>query len=60
MKTGMKTGMKTMPATDNAPTCQTTCTCCGDVEWPCFLVLGRCRMCQARRRDDRRANGGQP
>jgi len=28
---------------------------CGDTEWPCFLVDDLCRMCQARRRDERRA-----
>jgi hypothetical protein len=31
-----------------------TCTRCHDTEWPCFLVDGLCRMCQARRRDERR------
>jgi hypothetical protein len=33
-----------------------TCKCCGDIEWPCFLVDALCRMCQARRRDARRVN----
>lgn len=32
-----------------------TCDRCGDTEWPCFLVDALCRMCQARRRDERRA-----
>jgi hypothetical protein len=30
-----------------------TCKHCGAVEWPCFFVLGACRMCQARHRDTR-------
>ena len=30
------------------------CGRCGDTEWPCFLVDALCRMCQARRRDERR------
>jgi hypothetical protein len=30
------------------------CERCGDTEWPCFVVNGLCRMCQARRRDERR------
>ena len=33
-----------------------TCDRCGDTEWPCFLVDDLCRMCQARRRDERRAS----
>ena len=32
-----------------------TCKHCGDLEWPCFLIAERCRMCQARRRDEQRA-----
>ena len=30
------------------------CDRCGQTEWPCFLVGGLCRMCQARRRDEQR------
>jgi hypothetical protein len=32
------------------------CERCGDAEWPCFLVDALCRMCQALRRDERRAS----
>lgn len=32
-----------------------TCTRCGASEWPCFLVVELCRMCQARRRDEQSA-----
>jgi hypothetical protein len=34
------------------------CKRCDDTEWPCFLVDGLCRMCQARRRDELRALEG--
>lgn len=35
-----------------------TCKGCRALEWPCFLVEGRCRMCQARRRDGLRGARG--
>ena len=31
-----------------------TCKHCGDIEWPCFFIAERCRMCQARHRDEQR------
>ena len=32
-----------------------SCDRCDDTEWPCFLVKGLCRMCQAWQRDEDRA-----
>jgi hypothetical protein len=33
-----------------------SCDRCADTEWPCFLVQGLCRMCQAWKRDQDRVS----